>query len=99
MMLPFWACARLFERAHALGSMEPGHFLFPGFGRQGTKATHGTGYDPTWHQKAWRTAWRLLCKEAAWCSAKGIKGEIEGKKGHGAVHWLAVSRSAPLRDH
>lgn len=72
----FWACTRLFERAHALGSMEPGHFLFPGFGRQGTKATHGTGYDPARHQKTWRTAWRSLCKEAARRSAEGIQGEI-----------------------
>jgi integrase len=75
-----WACARLSRRANALGSMEPGHFLFPGFGRQGTKATHGTGYDPTRHQKTWRTAWRSLCKEAARRSAEGIQGEIERER-------------------
>jgi integrase len=43
-----WSFARLLERAHALGSSEPEHFLFPGFLYRKTKGTQarGTGYDP-----------------------------------------------------
>jgi integrase len=53
-----WAFARLLERANALGSIEPEHFLFPGFLYRKTKsvAPRGTGYDPKRPQKTWRTA-------------------------------------------
>jgi integrase len=62
-----WAFARLLERAHALGSTEPQHFLFPSFRYRKTKTTQarGTGYDPEKPQKTWRTAWRSLRKETA----------------------------------
>jgi integrase len=62
-----WAFARLLERANALGSIEPEHFLFPGFLYRKTKsvAPRGTGYDPKRPQKTWRTAWRSLVKETA----------------------------------
>ncbi len=63
-----WAFVRLLERASALGSVEPEHFLFPGFRYQRRKrssAPRGTGYDPERHQKTWRTAWRSLLKETA----------------------------------
>jgi len=59
-----WGFARLLERANALGSVDPGHFLLPRFRYRETKmAGHGAGYDPTRSQKTWRTAWRSLVKE------------------------------------
>jgi integrase len=59
-----WGIARLLERANALGSIAPEHFLLPRFLYRQTKtADHGTGYDPTRPQKTWRTAWRALVKE------------------------------------
>lgn len=63
-----WAFAKLLERANALGSVKPEHFLFPGFRYKQTKsaaAPRGTGYDPERHQKTWRSAWRSLVKETA----------------------------------
>jgi integrase len=62
-----WAFARLLERAGALGSVDPEHFLFPAYRYKRTKgqAGNGTGYDPTRPQKTWRTAWRSLVKETA----------------------------------
>jgi integrase len=62
-----WGCARLLERANALGSIKPEHFLFPAFQYRRTKTTaaRGTGYEPTRPQKTWRTAWRSLVKETA----------------------------------
>jgi integrase len=51
------ALARLWERAQAVGSSEPEHFVFPA-------CEHGN-IDPTRHQKSWRTAWRALVHEAA----------------------------------
>ena len=52
-----WAFARLLERAAALGSTEPEHFLLP--------RDRGSKYDSTDHQKTWRTAWRKLVKASA----------------------------------
>lgn len=78
-----WGCARLLERAHALGATEPEHFLFPAFRYKRTKtetAPRGTGYDPAWHQKTWRTAWRSLRKETAKRAAEGIEGDAARKK-------------------
>ena len=51
------ALARLLERAVALGSSEPEHYVFP-------TCEHIT-IDPTRPQKSWRTAWRKLVKETA----------------------------------
>ena len=60
-----WGFARLLERAQALGSTEPEHFLLPAFNYRSKTPGHGTGYAPTRHQKGWRTAWRALTKETA----------------------------------
>jgi hypothetical protein len=66
-----WGIARLLERANALGSIAPEHFLLPRFLHRQTKtADHGTGYDPTRPQKTWRTAWRALVKEATRLAGK-----------------------------
>jgi integrase len=65
-MAPPSGLAKLFERAKALGSTEPEHYLFPAFRYRQTKsATRGTGYDPERHHKTWRSAWRSLVKETA----------------------------------
>jgi integrase len=51
------ALSKLLERARALGSSEPEHYVFP-------TCEHKT-IDPTRPQKSWRTAWRKLVKETA----------------------------------
>lgn len=51
------ALARLRQRAEALGSSEPDHFVFP--------ACENYSIDPMKPQKTWRTAWRSLIEEAA----------------------------------
>jgi integrase len=51
------ALARLRQRAEALGSAEPEHFVFP--------ACERNRIDPTQPQKTWRTAWRSLVEETA----------------------------------
>lgn len=78
-----WGCAKLIERANALGSTEPEHYLFPGFNYKRTKTaggSAGTGYNPLKPQRSWRTAWRSLRKEAAKRAAEGIEGEAARKK-------------------
>jgi integrase len=60
-----WGFARLLERAHAIGSTEPGHFLLPAFNYRSKRPDHGTGYNPEAHQKGWRTAWRALTRETS----------------------------------
>lgn len=86
-----WGCARLLERANALGSTEPEHFLFPGFNYKRTKAAEGsagTGYNPLKPQRTWRTAWRSLRKEAAKRAAAGIEDEAARKKAAAAFAGL-----------
>jgi integrase len=51
------ALARLLERAGALGSREPGHYVFP--------ACEERIIDPSRPQKSWRTAWRKIVRETA----------------------------------
>ena len=51
------ALSRLLERARALGSSDPEHYVFP--------TCEHTTIDPTRPQKSWRTAWRKLVKETA----------------------------------
>ena len=62
-----WAFARLLERARAIGSTAPDHYVFPAFKfrrkNEGVKMA-GNGYDPTTPMKSWRTAWRALTKKA-----------------------------------
>jgi integrase len=61
-----WAFARLLERANALGSTSPEHYLFPRFLYKTTKAEkRGAGYLASEHQKTWRTAWRSLVRATA----------------------------------
>lgn len=74
-----WAFARLLERANALGSIEPEHFLFPAptFKARAPK-TSTTGYDPTRHQKTWRTAWGSLIKETARRAGREAAGSTLG---------------------
>jgi integrase len=60
--------ARLLERARALGSSEPGHYVFPACEHATKKAgdaAQARGIDPTRPQKSWRTAWRNLVIETA----------------------------------
>jgi len=64
------ALGRLRRRAEDLGSVEPSHYVFAAFAPKfnfGSKnvADGGiTGFDPTRHQKSWRSAWRTLTKKA-----------------------------------
>jgi integrase len=51
------AMVRLRQRAEALGSTEPDHYVFP--------ACENQAIDPTKPQKSWRTAWRSLVKATA----------------------------------
>lgn len=51
------ALARLLERAQALGSSEPEHYVFP--------ACEERIIDPSKPQKSWRTAWRKLVRQTA----------------------------------
>lgn len=78
-----WAFARLVERANALGSREPDHFLFPRCLSRYTKASsRQTGYDPNRHQKTWRSAWRSLVKEAGRRAGRQAAGEaLEAGRG------------------
>ena len=66
------ALARLLERARALGSSEPEHYVFP-------TCEHVT-IDPTRPQKSWRTAWRKLVRAN---SAAGRQGGGAGRAGIG----------------
>jgi integrase len=51
------ALTRLLERARALGSSDPEHYIFP--------TCEHTTIDATRPQKSWRTAWRKLVAETA----------------------------------
>ncbi|HEV3330551.1 MAG TPA: site-specific integrase [Bryobacteraceae bacterium] len=76
-----WAFARLVERANALGSVQPDHFLFPRCLSRNTKVPNRqAGYDPTKPQKTWRSAWRSLVKETARRAAESITDERERQK-------------------
>jgi integrase len=77
------ALARLLERARALGSSEPEHYVFP--------ACEERIIDPSRSQKSWRTAWRKLVRETARRvgreaaqhaleSGKGLRGSIAAWK-------------------
>jgi integrase len=89
------ALARLVERARALGSSAPEHYVFP-------TCEHIT-IDPTRAQKSWRTAWRKLIaetarragREAAQESLDARRGAPGGHRsmeaGGDAVQWLPLS--------
>jgi integrase len=99
-----WAFVRLLERAAALGSSNPQHFLFPRFLYRETKtAAHGAGYDPTRPQKTWRTAWRALVKESARRAGREAAREAlqagKGLRGGFAAWRLAAAPFRGLRFH
>jgi integrase len=93
-----WGFARLLERASALGSVAPEHFLLPRFLYRETKAAgHGTGYDPTRPQKTWRTAWRALTKETARRAGREAAREaLEARRGLRAAIAAWKRAAAPL---
>jgi integrase len=93
-----WGFARLLERASALGSIAPDHYLMPRFRYRETKtAGHGTGYDPTRPQKTWRTAWRSLVKETGWRAGReAAKEAIEAGKGWRAAIAAWKRAAAPF---
>jgi integrase len=90
-----WGFCRLLERAHALGSVDPEHFLLPAFRYKRTKSEdRGTGYDPTRHQKTWRTAWRALIRatvKLADNDGAAFRGLRFHDLRHGAITSLAES--------
>jgi integrase len=93
-----WAFARLLERAAALGSVHPEHFLFPACRYERTKGQtdSGTGYDPTRHQKTWRTAWRSLVKETTRRAGKqAARNAVEAGRGWraGIAAWKRAAAS------
>lgn len=94
-----WAFARLFERAQALGCVEPDHFLFPRFRYRETKApSRGAGYDPKRPQKTWRTAWRSVVKEAGRRAGRqAAKQAVEAGQGWRAALAAWRRASAPFR--
>ena len=84
------ALARLLERARALGSSEPEHYVFP--------ACEERIIDPSPPQKRWRTAWRKLVAE----TAKRVGGEaaqhaLESAKGLRAAIAAWKRAAAPIR--
>jgi integrase len=64
-----WAVERLQDRARALGSSAPEHYLFPAYRSRHTKPSdplHGErGFDPTMPQESLRSAWESLRRETA----------------------------------
>lgn len=84
------AFARLLERATAVGSAEPEHYVFP--------TCEGKIIDPSRPQKAWYTSWRKLVKETARRVGREAAGEAlrSGARLRGAIS--AWKRAAtPLR--
>ncbi len=83
-----WALARLLERAKALGSSQPDHYLLPLARHRQTKAATpcgGAAFDPASHQKDWRSAWRSLT------AAAGLAGLRFHDLRHHAITKLAES--------
>jgi integrase len=84
------ALTRLLERARALGSSDPEHYVFP--------TCENLTIDPTRPQKSWRTAWRKLVKETARrVGRNAARDAIEAGRGV----WAAIAAwrraTAPLR--
>jgi integrase len=93
-----WGFARLLERAHALGSTEPEHFLLPAFNYRSKTPGHGLGHDPNKHQKGWRTAWRALTKETARRAGREAAGQaLSAEKGLRAAIAAWKRAAAPFR--
>lgn len=74
------ALKNLLDRAQAIGSAEPDHFVFP--------ACENNRFDSTKHQKSWVSAWRSLTKAA------GLPGFRFHDLRHTAITELAESGAA-----
>jgi len=82
------ALARLLERARALGSSEPEHYVFPACENR---------VEPAQPQKGWRTSWRKLVRETARRAGREAaqaaidSGGASGVEASGgAVPWVAL---------
>jgi integrase len=85
------ALSRLLERARALGSSEPEHYVFP--------TCENLTVDPTRPQKSWRTAWRKLVKETARRAGREVAREtLDAKLGLRAAIAAYKRAAAPVRD-
>ena len=84
------ALARLLERARALGSSEPEHYVFP--------ACEERIIDPSRPQKSWRTAWRKLVRETARrVGREAAQQALESGKGLRAAIAAWKRAAAPIR--
>jgi len=84
------ALSSLWERARALGSSEPEHYVFP-------TCEHVT-IDPTRPQKSWRTAWRKLVKETARRVGRdSARDALDSDRGLRAAIAAWKRAAAPLR--
>ncbi|MBZ5611196.1 MAG: tyrosine-type recombinase/integrase [Acidobacteriia bacterium] len=84
------ALARLLERARALGSSEPEHYVFP--------ACEERIVDPMRPQKSWRTAWRKLVRETARrVGREAAQHELDSGKGLRAAIAAWKRAAAPIR--
>ena len=83
------ALARLRRRAEGFGTVEPSHYVFPtiapkfNFSRKNANGDKVIGFEPTQHQKSWRSAWRTLTKKA------GLPGFRFHDLRHSAITQLA----------
>lgn len=85
------ALSRLLERARALGSSEPEHYVFP--------TCENLTVDPTRPQKSWRTAWRKLVKETARRAGREVAREtLDAKLGLRTAIAAYKRAAAPVRD-
>ena len=80
------ALTRLLERARALGSSEPEHYVFP-------TCEHVT-IDPTRPQKSWRTAWRKLVAATARRAGREAAQEVLHARGGVRAAIAAWKRAA-----
>lgn len=84
------ALARLLERAEALGSNEPEHYVFP--------ACEERIIDPLRPQKSWRTAWRKLVRETARrVGSEAAQQALESGKGLRSAILAWKRAAAPIR--
>ena len=95
-----WAFARLLERANALGSTDPDHFLFPAFPYRQTKTAtlpRGPGYDPGKPQKTSKNSLAISGKGNAGTAA--AEAALKAGEDAEAARRKAVMAFAGLRFH
>ena len=84
------ALARLLERARALGTSEPEHYVFP--------ACEERIIDTSKPQKSWRTAWRKLVRETArHLGREAAQAALESGKGLRIAIAAWKRAAAPIR--